>query len=120
MLKATWSRPACRKPLVTSRQYSPPGSMAGPKRPSLANSCDPPFEPIPNCPEPRNSTTLTAMSATVTVVTTVFIERTVWTFVRSLEHSGQRMPTGVEVMHSVQIGRPQFEHETAVSRLGCR
>jgi hypothetical protein len=36
------------------------------------------------------------------------------------EHSGQRIPTGVEVMHSVQIGRAQFEHDTAVSRLGWR
>jgi hypothetical protein len=30
------------------------------------------------------------------------------------------MPTGVEVMHSVQIGRPQFEHDTPVSRSGWR
>jgi hypothetical protein len=30
------------------------------------------------------------------------------------------MPTDVEVMQSVQIGRPQFEHETPVSRLGWR
>ena len=36
------------------------------------------------------------------------------------EHSGQRMPTGVGVMQSGQIGRPQFEHETPVSRSGCR
>ena len=35
-------------------------------------------------------------------------------------HSGQRIPTGVEVMHSGQIGRPQFEQETPVSRFGCR
>lgn len=42
------------------------------------------------------------------------------TLVRSLAHSGQRIPTGVEVMHSGQIGRPQFEHETPVSRFGCR
>jgi len=54
------------------------------------------------------------------VVTTAFIERTEWTFVVCFEHSGQRIPTGVEVMHSVQIGRPQLEHDTAVSRLGCR
>ena len=32
------------------------------------------------------------------------------------EHSGQRMPTGVAVMQSGQIGLPQFEHETPVSR----
>jgi hypothetical protein len=34
--------------------------------------------------------------------------------------SGQRIPTGVEVMQSGQIGRPQLEQETPVSRLGCR
>ena len=42
------------------------------------------------------------------------------TGVRCLAHSGQRIPTDVEVMHSGQIGRPQLEHETPVSRLGCR
>ena len=35
-------------------------------------------------------------------------------------HSGHRMPTGVEVMQSGQIGRPQFEQETFVSRDGWR
>ena len=35
-------------------------------------------------------------------------------------HSGQRMPTGVAVMQSGQIGFPQFEHETPVSRDGWR
>jgi hypothetical protein len=35
-------------------------------------------------------------------------------------HSGQRMPTGVETMHSVQIGRPQFAQLTPVSRSPCR
>ena len=42
------------------------------------------------------------------------------TRVRCEAHSGQRIPTGVEVMHSGQIGRPQLEQETPVSRLGCR
>ena len=36
------------------------------------------------------------------------------------ECSGQRWPTGAGVMHSAQIGRPHSEHETNVSRLGCR
>ena len=40
------------------------------------------------------------------------------TFVFWRAHSGQRMPTGVDVMQSGQIGRPQFEHDTPVSRLG--
>ena len=39
-------------------------------------------------------------------------------FVRCREHSGQRMPTGVGVMQSGQIGRPQDEQLTPVSRDG--
>jgi hypothetical protein len=46
--------------------------------------------------------------------------RTVLTLVRSRAHSGQRMPTDVGVMQSGQIGRPHEEHETPVSRDGCR
>jgi hypothetical protein len=46
--------------------------------------------------------------------------RAVRTFVRSREHSGQRIPTDVGVMQSGQIGRPQDEHETPVSREGWR
>ena len=42
------------------------------------------------------------------------------TFVRSRAHSGQRIPTGVGVMQSGQIGRPHDEHETPVSREGWR
>jgi hypothetical protein len=42
------------------------------------------------------------------------------TFVRSRAHSGQRMPTDVGVMQSGQIGRPHEEHDTPVSRDGCR
>jgi hypothetical protein len=34
-------------------------------------------------------------------------------------HSGQRIPTGLGVMQSGQIGRPQEEQETPVSRSGC-
>jgi len=30
------------------------------------------------------------------------------------------MPTGAIVMHSVQMGRPHSEHESRVSRFGCR
>ena len=48
-------------------------------------------------------------------------ERIVRTFVRPWRaHSGQRMPTDVDVMQSGQIGRPQFEQLTPVSRFGCR
>jgi len=42
------------------------------------------------------------------------------TFVRCFAHSGHRIPTGVLVMQSGQIGRPQFEQETPVSRFGWR
>ena len=49
-----------------------------------------------------------------------YIERAVCTRCFWPAQSGQRMPTGVAVMQSGQIGLPQFEHETPVSRLGCR
>jgi hypothetical protein len=42
------------------------------------------------------------------------------TWVRWPAHSGQRIPTDVEVMQSGQIERPQFEQATLVSRSGCR
>ena len=38
----------------------------------------------------------------------------------ALAWSGQRIPTGPNVMHSGQIPRPHSEHETYVSRSGCR
>jgi hypothetical protein len=50
----------------------------------------------------------------------VAVDAIVLTCVFWRAHSGQRIPTGVEVMQSGQIGRPQLEHETPVSRLGCR
>jgi hypothetical protein len=53
-------------------------------------------------------------------VVALCIERIVCTFVRCRAHSGQRIPTGVGVMQSGQIGRPQFEQLTPVSRDGWR
>ncbi len=47
-------------------------------------------------------------------------EPIVLTFVRWRAQSGQRMPTDVVVMQSGQIGLPQLEHDTPVSRLGWR
>jgi hypothetical protein len=44
----------------------------------------------------------------------------VFTLVRSRAHSGQRIPTGVGVMQSGQMGRPHEEQETPVSRDGWR
>ena len=66
-----------------------------------------------------NASTLITISACVTTAV-CGIERIVLTFVRSREHSGQRIPTGVGVMQSGQMGRPHDEHETPVSREGCR
>jgi hypothetical protein len=70
-------------------------------------------------PVARNATAQTMMIPTVTRGSPRIV-RTLWTFVRCLAHSGQRMPTGVGVMQSGQIGRPHDEHETPVTRLGCR
>jgi hypothetical protein len=50
----------------------------------------------------------------------VVVERIVCTRVRWAAHSGQRMPTGVGVMQSGQIGLPHEEHDTPVSREGWR
>jgi hypothetical protein len=55
------------------------------------------------------------MIATVTRGSEVMV-RAVRTFVFCLAHSGQRIPTDVGVMQSGQIGRPQLEQETPVSR----
>ena len=75
----------------------------------------------PECSKQRTKvkTAQTMMIATVTrgSLRTVLM---LWTFVRCLAHSGQRIPTGVAVMQSGQIGRPQFEHATPVSRSGWR
>jgi hypothetical protein len=60
------------------------------------------------------------MRVIVIVVDEVETVRIVRTCVLSREHSGQRMPTGVGVMHDGQIGLPQEEQDTPVSRLGWR
>jgi len=60
------------------------------------------------------------MIACVATGAAAVIARGRTTRVRCLAHSGQRIPTVVEVMQSVQIGRPQFEQETPVSRVGWR
>jgi hypothetical protein len=66
-----------------------------------------------------NTITLIAINACV-AIGVEGSERIVLTFVRSREHSGHRIPTEVGVMQSGQIGRPHDEHETPVSREGCR
>ncbi len=67
----------------------------------------------------RNTITFRAISAWVTVTRPDGV-RMVLTLVRWRAHSGQRMPTDVGVMQSGQIGRPQEEHDTPVSREGWR
>src|SRR5205807_6651935 len=67
----------------------------------------------------RKTITLIAISAKVTRGL-VDMSRIRLTLVRSEAHSGQRIPTWVVVMQSGQMGRPQFEHETPVSREGWR
>jgi hypothetical protein len=66
-----------------------------------------------------NIRTQIPISTYVTVGSTC-VERSVWTRWRRPAQSGQRMPTGVAVMQSGQIGLPQFEHDTPVSREGWR
>jgi hypothetical protein len=59
------------------------------------------------------------MSATVTRGS-LRVELIVRTAVRWRAHSGQRIPTGVGVMQSGQIGLPHEEQDTPVSRDGWR
>jgi hypothetical protein len=73
--------------------------------------------PVAN--SPKNTSTFIAISVYVTIGSPpAYARRT--TRVLSREHSGQRIPTDVGVMQSGQMGRPQFEQETAVSRSGWR
>ena len=66
--------------------------------------------------------TMRSMHVDPIVTTGLVLEdvRTWRTCVVCLEQLGQRMPTGVGVMQSGQIGRPQDEHDTPVSREGWR
>jgi hypothetical protein len=64
-------------------------------------------------PLARKATAQTMMIPTVTRGS-LDAERSERTCVRWREHSGQRMPTGVGVMQSGQIGRSQFEQRTPV------
>jgi hypothetical protein len=110
-----WIGPACRKPDVTSRHQSPL-STAGPKsRRSFHSWPDPPLNPF----VARKTTAQRMMSATVTRGSPR-VDCIVCTFVRWRAHSGQRMPTGVGVMQSGQMGLPHEEQDTPVSRDGCR
>jgi hypothetical protein len=63
---------------------------------------------------------LIAISTYVARGSCALIARGACTRVFCCAHSGQRMPTGVGVMQSGQIGRPHDEHETPVSTEGWR
>src|SRR3954471_18233716 len=67
-----------------------------------------------------NASTLIPMRMRVTSTPPALMLRIVRTCVRWRAHSGQRMPTGVGVMQSGQIGRPHDEQETPVGRVGWR
>src|SRR3954454_22824367 len=110
------------KPDVMIRHQSP-FATAGPNSPALAITELPPPMPPPTvepvASSPMYASTFTPISVYVRIGSApAYPRRTTRVF--SCEHSGQRMPTEVGVMQSGQIGRPQFEHDTAVSRPGCR
>jgi hypothetical protein len=67
-----------------------------------------------------NAITLIAIRACVTLSFAADVARSVLTLVRSRAHAGHRIPTGVGVMQSGQIGRPHEEQDTPVSRSGWR
>ena len=123
MLKPMWKRPAWRKPPVRSRYHSPSATAfalqaevgdhraAGAAEPAGAGrdlgevGGDVERDQDDRSPGSRSARARPGPART---------------WVRWLAHSGQRMPTGVGVMHSGQIGRPQEEQETRVSRSGWR
>jgi hypothetical protein len=70
-------------------------------------------------PLARKSATQAMTIATVTRGS-LLIVLIVCTRVRWRAHSGQRIPTGVGVMQSGQMGLPHEEHDTPVSREGWR
>ena len=124
MLKPMWIRPACRKPEVTSRQYSPPLVRKRTRSPTPLPHSAPlsTIEPPPRSATPppppsvaMKAMTLTAISVYVTTGSEPML-RSVLTGVRSREHSGQRMPTDVGVMQSGQIGRAAVRARDARSR----
>ncbi len=122
MLNARCRIPACRKAAVTIRYGSPSATPAANNPPS-ATILPPPETAF--VPPPTASTTKAATQRPIRVKVAGASEppgrpTELRTCVRWRAHSGQRMPTGVVVMQSVQIGRPQFEQETFVSRSGCR
>src|ERR671910_3470771 len=122
MFRNRWSGPACRKPLVTIRYHPPWSATAGPSSPPSLISLPPPSSEAAPPPPPisaRNTITLSAINAYVPYGVPDRRSGRVRARVRCPAHSGQRIPTGESYMQSGQIGRPQREHLTFVSRFGC-
>src|SRR3954465_13027801 len=95
---------------------------AGPYSAKSWKTAEGPFPPVihdPPAPAATNISTLIAISTYVAVGSARML-RSVWTLWRRPAQSGQRMPPGVAVMQSGQIGLPQLEQETPVWRDGWR
>ena len=104
-------------------RYHSPFCTAGPQSASRLprELSEPPPRPPPDSwLVSMKTTTLAAMIAYVTRGSLPIMNAGAETRVRWPAHSGQRTPTGVCRMQSGQIGRPQLEQVTAVSRSGCR
>ena len=130
--------PSWRNMDVNIRQYSCSWSTARGHRPprlSIACADPPPMMPvaptsssITNMMRLRPMRTLVAERPAAPPMAPALHPERIWprvtTLARepralcSLTHSGQRKPTGAGIMQSWQIGRPQLEHETPVSRSG--
>ena len=86
------------------------------------------FVRLPDCTTwARKTKTLTAMSTFVTMKSVPATAKERWARTAAFfapvgmpAHSGHLIPTGAKTMQSVQIGRPQLEHVTAVSLRGWR
>ena len=106
-------------------RHHSPSATAGPKTAPSRTSCEP---PIPRTPTPCaiSATNTSRVTTTRTPVAIAVAEpaRTRRTGAPPRRpppaHSGQRTPTAAWVMHEVQMGRSQLEHETSVSRSGWR
>src|SRR5689334_10226098 len=109
------------KPDVMIRHTSP-SAILGPLSAAFCSTESPWTLPPNDPPEasvPMYASTFTPISVYVAIGSPpAYARRTTRVF--AFEHSGQRMPTEVGVMQSGQMGRPQLEHDTAVSRSGWR
>ena len=101
----------------------PPSPIALPQRaPSAKNLLFVLKDPVPPRISKTNATTLIPIRIIVACAAPDIppLKAGLRICVFSPAHSGQRIPTEVGVMQSGQIGRPQREQETPVSRSGWR